>query len=313
MENKFSFAAVGVFVVGFSIALLALVVWLTVGTDKVKYLPYKVVTNESVAGLSVNSVVDYKGVDVGVVRKIELNDLDPRYVIISLDIAAGTPIKSDTEAVLTSRGITGLVGVSLRGGTESAPNVVPTESDPVPEIKNGPSLSQRLDTAFNDATRALSGVSEKLDMVLTTQNAEHVNNILRNLDVVTSNFAESSEDLKEMADDATKFFRGLEPKIDRALSAIDSFSAIAENVKTASDGLTSMLDNADSTLKAWGATAVEWRNFGQSVRSQVPNLNSTFTELNNVLYQMSLLITQLNNQPNSLIMGKGKPKPGPGE
>ena len=57
MENKFSFAAVGVFVVGFLITLIALVVWLTVGTEKVTYLPYKVTTSESVSGLSVNSAV----------------------------------------------------------------------------------------------------------------------------------------------------------------------------------------------------------------------------------------------------------------
>ena len=165
MENKFSFAAVGVFVVGFFIVLVTLVVWLTVGTQQVTYLPYKVVTSESVAGLSVNSAVDYKGVDVGVVRKIQLNDKDPRFVIISLDIIEGTPIKKDTEAVLTSKGVTGLVNVSLRGGTETSPNLVPTKEDPVPEIVSGASLIQRLDSAFNNITKALSDLSKKLDII----------------------------------------------------------------------------------------------------------------------------------------------------
>ena len=306
MENKFSFAAVGVFVVGFAIALLTLVVWLTVGTEKVTYLPYKVVTAESVSGLSVNSSVNYKGVDVGIVRKIQLNEKDPRFVIISLDIIKGTPIKKDTEAVLTSRGITGLVGVSLTGGTASSPDVVPTSDDPVPSIKNGASLAKRLDTAFNDVTKSVSELSAKLDLVITKENAEHINNILGNMDRLTSNLADSSEDLSAMVD-------RVEPKLGRALEAFDSFSVITDNVKKTSEDLQSTLNKADATLASWDKTAVVFQNLGKSVGTQVPNLNSTFTELNTILYQTSQLINQLNNEPNALIMGKSKPKAGPGE
>lgn len=306
MENKFSFAAVGVFVVGFAIILLTLVVWLTVGTEKVTYLPYKVVTTESVSGLSINSSVNYKGVDVGIVRKIQLNEKDPRYVIISLDIVKGTPIKADTEAVLTSRGITGLVGVSLSGGRASSPDVVPTPENKVPSIKNGASLAKRLDTAFNEVSKSVSDLSSKLDLVVTQENAEHVNNILKNMDRLTSNLAESSEDVANMVD-------RIEPKLDRALQAFDSFSVITDNVKKTSEDLQITLHNADLTLESWNQTAVVFQNLGKSVRTQVPNLNSTFTELNTILYQTSQLINQLNNEPNALIMGKSKPKRGPGE
>lgn len=306
MENKFSFAAVGVFVVGFAIALLTLVVWLTVGTEKVTYLPYKVVTTESVSGLSVNSSVNYKGVDVGIVRKIQLNEKDPRYVIISLDIIKGTPIKADTEAVLTSRGITGLVGVSLTGGRATSPDVVPTSENPVPSIKNGASLAKRLDTAFNEVSKSVSDLSTKLDLVVTTENAEHINNILKNMDRLTSNLADSSEDVANMVD-------RIEPKLDRALQAFDSFSVITDNVKKTSEDLQVTLHNADLTLESWNQTATVFQNLGKSIRTQIPNLNSTFTELNTILYQTSQLINQLNNEPNALIMGKSKPKRGPGE
>ena len=306
MENKFSFAAVGVFVVGFAIALLTLVVWLTVGTEKVTYLPYKVVTTESVSGLSVNSSVNYKGVDVGIVRKIQLNEKDPRYVIISLDIIKGTPIKADTEAVLTSRGITGLVGVSLTGGRASSPDVLPTSENPVPSIKNGASLAKRLDTAFNEVSKSVSDLSTKLDLVVTTENAEHINNILKNMDRLTSNLADSSEDVANMVD-------RIEPKLDRALQTFDSFSVITDNVKKTSEDLQVTLHNADLTLESWNQTATVFQNLGKSIRTQIPNLNSTFTELNTILYQTSQLINQLNNEPNALIMGKSKPKRGPGE
>ncbi len=313
MENKFSFAAVGVFVVGFFIVLVTLVVWLTVGTKKVTYLPYKVVTTESVSGLSMNSAVDYKGVDVGIVRQIQLNDKDPRYVIISLDIIEGTPIKADTEAVLTSKGVTGLVNVSLTGGTETAPNVVPTHEDPIPEIKNGPSLTQRLDTAFNNITKSLSDLSAKLDIVMTVENGNRINNILGNVETITGHLASSSNDISKITKDAAEIMAEIEPKIDRALAAFDSFSVITENVKETSEGLQVTLDKADATLDSWNATALVFQDLGQSFRTQVPNLNSTFSELNTILYQTSQLINQLTNDPNMLLIGKGKPRLGPGE
>lgn len=306
MENKFSFAAVGVFVVGFAIALLTLVVWLTVGTEKVSYLPYKVVTTESVSGLSINSSVNYKGVDVGIVRNIQLNEKDPRYVIISLDIIQGTPIKADTEAVLTSRGITGLVGVSLSGGQSSSPNIVPTENDPIPSIKNGASLAKRLDTAFNDVTKSMSDLSDKLSLVITEDNAKNINQILTNMERLTSNLADSSEDVSLIVSK-------IEPKLERGLEVFESFGAIANNVKKVSEDLQVTLNNADTTLNSWNQAAIVFQNLGQSVRGQIPNLNSTFTELNIILYQTSQLINQLNNEPNALIMGKSKPKRGPGE
>lgn len=306
MENKFSFAAVGVFVVGFAIALLTLVVWLTVGTEKVSYLPYKVVTTESVSGLSINSSVNYKGVDVGIVRNIQLNEKDPRYVIISLDIIQGTPIKADTEAVLTSRGITGLVGVSLSGGQSSSPNIVPTENDPIPSIKNGESLAKRLDTAFNDVTKSMSDLSDKLSLVITEDNAKNINQILTNMERLTSNLADSSEDVSLIVSK-------IEPKLERGLEVFESFGAIANNVKKVSEDLQVTLNNADTTLNSWNQAAIVFQNLGQSVRGQIPNLNSTFTELNIILYQTSQLINQLNNEPNALIMGKSKPKRGPGE
>lgn len=306
MENKFSFAAVGVFVVGFAITLLTLIVWLTVGTEKVTYLPYKVVTTESVSGLSINSSVNYKGVDVGIVRSIQLNEKDPRYVIISLDIIKGTPIKADTEAVLTSRGITGLVGVSLSGGTASSPNVVPTENNPVPSIRNGASLAKRLDTAFNDVTKSVSDLSDKLSLVVTEDNAKNLNRILANMERLTGNLADTSEDISSIVS-------RIEPKLEHALQVFDSLGVVSDNVKKVSEDLLVTLNNADSTLDSWNQTALVFQDVGQSVRRQIPNLNSTFTELNTILYQTSQLINQLNNEPNALIMGKSKPKRGPGE
>ncbi|MFO0733195.1 MAG: MCE family protein [Nitrospiraceae bacterium] len=55
------------------------------------------------AGLSVDSTVKYRGVDVGRVKEIALNPETPEEVRLTLDILHGTPIKTDTIAVLETQ------------------------------------------------------------------------------------------------------------------------------------------------------------------------------------------------------------------
>ena len=67
------------------------------------------------AGLNVNAPVKYNGVDVGKVHDIRLDPADPMRVTLEFAIERGTPIKTDTEAVLTTQGLTGIAYVELSG------------------------------------------------------------------------------------------------------------------------------------------------------------------------------------------------------
>ena len=71
MEAKFNFAVVGIFVLTLGAALIGGVLWLTSGKYYGKsYKTYVTYMTESVAGLNLNAPVKYRGVDVGIVRKI---------------------------------------------------------------------------------------------------------------------------------------------------------------------------------------------------------------------------------------------------
>ncbi|HIW07420.1 MAG TPA: MCE family protein [Candidatus Ignatzschineria merdigallinarum] len=307
MEHKFNYTIVGMFVLGFIACLIALIIWLTNGFEKVNTIEYRVITNESVSGLSVNSPIDYRGVDVGKVASMELNHDDPRYVTIYLNIDVGTPIKNDTEAVLMSRGITGLVNVSLTGGTPEAGALLPSKADPIPTIKNGASLSRRLDEALNNVTHSLSELSKKMGLILTTENIDNLSNILSNTNTFTADLATVGDKINVLTEKATGTIDTIQPQIKDAAQAFSSFAdhlqGSTKQLENMSVKINSTLDSAESTLNTWGS-------LGQEANG---SLQDVFPVLENALYNFSLFMQELEAKPNSIILGKPQQKPGPGE
>ena len=113
MEPKVNYLLAGSFVVVLGLVALGLVVWLGKADYRGVYDRYDTYMRQSVSGLSVNSAVKYRGVDVGRVKEIALNPENTEEVRLSLDILQGTPIKTDTVATLETQGLTGLATLNL--------------------------------------------------------------------------------------------------------------------------------------------------------------------------------------------------------
>ena len=147
MEPKVNYILVGAFVLILSAVVVVGVLWLGKTDYRGVYDRYEAHMRESVAGLSVDSTVKYRGVDVGRVKDIALSPDNPEEVKLTLDIVRGTPIKTDTIAVLETQGLTGLATINLTGGSRDAPPLEALEGQEYPVIKAGPSLFFRLDEA----------------------------------------------------------------------------------------------------------------------------------------------------------------------
>jgi len=82
---------------------------------------YIVYEDISVTGLDIGAAVKYHGVQVG--RVAGLGVKDAASIIVEIEVERGTPIKKDTEAILTMVGITGLKFVELLGGSPQTENL----------------------------------------------------------------------------------------------------------------------------------------------------------------------------------------------
>ena len=164
MEEKVNFAVVGVFVLVLSAALIGGVLWLSSGRSYgTSYNLYLTYMKESVAGLNLNASVRYRGVEVGHVKKIVLAPGNVEQVQLTLAIESGTPIKTDTVAVLSTQGLTGIAFVDLTGGSREADALKSQASEPYAVIRSGPSLMVRLDASLADAALTLKNVAHISD------------------------------------------------------------------------------------------------------------------------------------------------------
>jgi phospholipid/cholesterol/gamma-HCH transport system substrate-binding protein len=111
---------VGLFAVG-AVALGALVLIVFGGmrfwADRTTY---RVVVPDSVIGLELGAGVFHNGIRIGSVERMATARDDLAKVVVTIEVDATTPVKTDTEAVLRYVGITGLKVVDLRGGTVRA-------------------------------------------------------------------------------------------------------------------------------------------------------------------------------------------------
>ena len=134
METDKHYFIVGLFIIGLSGFAAVFSVWLT-GAGHRDDVLYRIHFAESVSGLAVGDPVKLRGVDVGTVKAMAIDTVDPQLVQVDVKLRKESPIKTDTRASLTLKGITGVVFIDLNGGSKSAKSLLDvTPKDQIPEI-----------------------------------------------------------------------------------------------------------------------------------------------------------------------------------
>ena len=320
MEPKVNYIIVGTFVVVLATAVLGVVLWLGKADYRGVYDRYYAYMRESVAGLSVNSAVKYRGVDVGRVKDITLNPENLEEVRLTLDILHGTPIKTDTVAVLETQGLTGLAVLNLTGGSRDAPaqEVAPGQEYPV--INTGPSLFFRLDMALSrllseqGLTKLLANLnqlSQQATAVVDEENRASLRRILKDLSELTQTLAARHE------------------QVDKGvLNASQSAENLAKMTETMNKQVPLMLERVNKSAAAIQGMTEELAKTGKAVSGLVQETKPDLEEFSrNTLAETGLLIAELRQltatlnrvaqdlerEPNALVLGRTPRPRGPGE
>jgi phospholipid/cholesterol/gamma-HCH transport system substrate-binding protein len=250
MDTHVNYATVGAFVILLFAVIIFSIIWLSAGLSFEHYSPYLVYMQESVTGLSPDALVEYNGVDVGAVEKIEINHKNPQLVELLLRIRGNTPITKGTVATLQSRGLTGLTYISLKDkGTDLRPlTILPGQAYPV--IKTAPSLFTRLDTALNKLSGSLNIVTESIQSVLNKENQRSIREIFKNLQQVTGTLAANSEKLNIILRNTAKASQRLIPL---TRSSIDTMQMLQTQMLPVTYHLLANLEDVTRTLTAVSA------------------------------------------------------------
>ncbi|MGQ0667800.1 MAG: MlaD family protein [Nitrospiraceae bacterium] len=320
MEPKPNYVLVGAFVAILGAVVTVAVLWLGKTDYRGVYDRYEAYMRESVAGLSVNSTVKYRGVDVGRVKDIALSPDNPEEVLLTLDIAHGTPIKTDTIAVLETQGLTGLATINLTGGSRDAPPLEALEGQEYPVIKTGPSLFFRLDEAISrllsekglskllaDLDLAAKGAADALDeenRAALKQTIKDLSDLVQSVATHKHQIEESLKGAAQSADNLVKVTASLNEQVPVLLARINKSAA----------ALGTMTEELAQTSKAVRSVVNESRpELQQFSRQTLPETGLLVTELRQLASTLTRVARDLEREPNSLVFGRTPAPRGPGE
>ena len=289
-------------------ALVAGVLWLASGgAFQKKYDLYRAIEDESVAGLNLNAPVKHNGVDVGKVRAIELDAVNPERVNLLFAIERGTSIKKDTVAVLKTQGLTGITYVELSGGTREAPELRAAPGEKYPVIRTKPSLSARLENVLSSVLGKLDETSGNINAVLSNDNRRAFTSALADIASVARTVAARKDALDaglvnaaRTLDSSARASAQLSPALERIGRGADAVEKMGTQVARTSESATKTVDAVGADVKRFTSETL-------------PELERLLGELSTLSASLRRLTEQTERDPRGLIFGR-KPVPeGPGE
>jgi phospholipid/cholesterol/gamma-HCH transport system substrate-binding protein len=239
------------------------------------YATFQIRTQDPVSGLIVDAPVEFHGVEVGKVKKIELTDA--RSVSVLLSVRKDAPVTTATVATITARGLamrgfTGYVYVSLEDVGTDARALTVQAGNAFPVIPTAPSRFINLDTAMSDLNRNVQLITDTMQSVLDQKTIASLKESVDSLHRVTQTLAANNEKLGTTIANAERASRQAEP----------------------------LLRASNDTIKA--------------LQTQVlPEAYRTLAKLEQLSASLNDLTTQIKRDPSVLIRGGSRPPPGPGE
>ncbi len=303
MYSRVNYTIVGIFVLLFGIGLVAFTFWLAKYGIKSEYNIYKLQMKESVSGLSKDSTVRLRGVDIGRVSKIQINPNNIEETEVFLKIYSDIPIKKDMVAHTEMLGITGLLSIEIGGGTNKS-ELLLSINDEIPVISTAPSWFSKATKGMGDLSENFNTVLVQIEKLLSKRNIETFNTILENTEKMTKNSVNTLNELnatlqvyKEVA------------------------NRLTNSVESVTNDFTRITNSTVPTLKSLNKATKDFNSLTKVAKRTLNrgdyNIRKIFepmlVDIGILTEQMADLSRELQNSPNGLLFKSRKNRRGPGE
>jgi phospholipid/cholesterol/gamma-HCH transport system substrate-binding protein len=299
---------VGAFVLFLGALLIAGTLWLASGgAFQQKYDLYWAIEDESVAGLNLNAPVKFNGVDVGKVREIRLDAVNPQRVNLLFAIQRGAPIKTDTVAVLKTQGLTGIAYVELIGGASNAPALTGAEPGQIPVIRTKPSLSARLENVLTNVLAKLDSTSNNINGFLSEANRAALTSTLADIAAVARTVAARQQAIDASITNANRTLENAARLTAQAGPVVERVGRGADAIEKMGNEVAQTSATAGKTVNAIGADTKRF------TAETLPELERLLGELSVLSSSLRRLSDQTERNPAGLLFGRKPVPPGPGE
>lgn len=309
MENKAHAIAAGLFLLLLGLALAASVAWFQ--GDRTERVRYTVVARSGVPGLNLKAPVKLRGVEVGWVDSIVFDPEDPRQILVGIAVDATAPVSASTHAQLGLQGVTGLSFVGLEEADAKAPF---KRAAPGARLALRPTLLDRLAESGPLLLAGFAETADRLNALLSDGNRAQLNRSLVQLEQAAGDTSRLMAALQPGARELPAFLKDADATAQRANAALREIEALATDSRALTQDLkarVAVLDRLDGAAAQWQATT---RNLELAlVGDTPPRSRPLLGDIAAASRSVERAATDLGDQPQSLLFGRGSRPPGPGE
>ena len=303
METRANHVLIGLFTIIVTLLAVGFALWAANYTSNRNWDEYEVIFTEAVTGLGNGGIVQYNGINVGEVRRLTLDPLDPRRVIARIRLQADTPVKIDTKAKLAFIGLTGVAQIQLSGGLPESPRLLPTRERPVPIITTQPSALQNIAEAAND-------IVERLKTILSDENVQRISGTLDDLHQISSTVAGQKEDVAALIKNLREVSAQMNTTLVKAQGSLDTIDKqVVQNLPELMRKLDRTLAQLESASTNANSVIADNReaisSFSQNGLAQV---GPTLTELRVLVRDMRRITSRLDRNPGGYVTGRSRPE-----
>lgn len=302
METRANYILIGVFTLAGFLGLLAFFMWFA-RFELDRQFAYYDVRFDTVSGLSRASDVRFSGLPVGQVVSVGLSPDGDGTVLVRVEIAADTPVRSDSVATIEAQGVTGVSYLAISAGSADQPLLAHVSDRSPPEIEAGRSVLQTLTEDAPEVLGSVLEVLEQLTELLGPENQARVNTILANLEASSGNLSSTLDDFSSVADSVSVAATGIADFAARLDEITEVGTRTMETANAALVNLSELALRAQGTLSEGDAALASVTATSDSARqfldADLPVLVSQLTEATG---DLRADLSRLTQDAQSLIM-----------
>ena len=271
---------------------------------------YEIRSSEPVSGLIAGAPVEFHGVEVGTVDRVEL--AGPRAVRILVSLRKDAPVTSATVATITGRGLaargfTGYVYVNLEEGAGGGHALRAAAGQPYPVIAAAPTQLVSIDTAVHKMNQDVASVAALLRTTLDPQTVASLKQSLAGLEQVTRSLAANSARFEAVLANAERASAQVQPLLQASQATVRTLQtqllpqagAVLQNAERASARVEPLLMASQDAV---------W-----SLQFQVlPEAERAMTRVDRLSSSLDATVVRIRRDPSVLLRGSAA-APGPGE
>lgn len=302
MENRAHALAAGIFVLLLCFAAVFSLWYL--GGKRELTDTYLLETRKNVSGLNIEAQVRYRGIRAGKVEAIEPDERDPRIILVRISVASQFRLTKTTTAQLGYQGITGLAYVDLQDDTPDSAWLEEKDGQP-PRIALRPTLLDTLSDKAGDIVSQVAEVAARLNKLMDDKNTRNFARTMENVAIASEGLQQVPQLLASMravlSEANLKRLSGILAHLEKTAGEAAPLTVEMRELVRSMNALAHKVDHLADTTGA------------ELAGSTLPRANALLQELTENSRQLGQLLETLEDNPQSLVFGRGGHVPGPGE